>query len=87
MYSIRYDYAGSSKIQNGPYKSDAAAVINFPTYSGTQLYFNYYNNDIKVRTHYNGHITNWATFITSENIGSQSVNYATSAGNADTVDG
>lgn len=28
----------------------------------------------------------WHSFITSENIGSQSVNYATSAGNADTVD-
>lgn len=29
----------------------------------------------------------WRTFIDSGNIGSQSVNYATSAGNADTVDG
>ena len=80
MYSIRYDYARSSNIQNGPYESDAGAVINFPTYSGTQVYFNYYNNDVKVRTHYNGHITNWATFITSENIGSQHVSYADSAG-------
>ena len=86
MYRVYYDYSGSSKIQNGPYESDAGAVINFPTYSGTQVYFNYYNNDVKVRTHYNGHITNWATFITSENIGSQSVNYSASAGNADTLD-
>lgn len=31
--------------------------------------------------------TSWASIITSENIGSQSVNYANSAGNADTVDG
>ena len=67
MYSIRYDYARSSNIQNGPYESDAGAVINFPTYSGTQVYFNYYNNDVKIRTHYNGHITNWDTFITSSN--------------------
>ena len=87
MYRVYYDYSGSSKIQNGPYESDAGAVINFPTYSGTQVYFNYHNNDVKVRTHYNGHITSWATFITSENIGSQSVNYSASAGNADTVDG
>ena len=87
MYRVYYDYSGSSKIQNGPYESDAGAVINFPTYSGTQVYFNYYNNDVKVRTHYNGHITSWATFITSENIGSQSVNYSASAGNADAVDG
>lgn len=29
----------------------------------------------------------WHSFITDENIGSQSVNYATNAGNADTVDG
>ena len=29
----------------------------------------------------------WYTFITAENIGSQSVNYATSSGNANTVDG
>ena len=86
MYRVYYDYSGSSKIQNGPYESDAGAVINFPTYSGTQIYFNYYNNDVKVRTHYNGHITSWATFITSENIGSQSVNYSASAGNADTLD-
>ena len=86
MYRVYYDYSGSSKIQNGPYESDAGAVINFPTYSGTQVYFNYYNNDVKVRTHYNGHITSWATFITSENIGSQSVNYSASAGNADTLD-
>ena len=80
MYKVYYDYSGSSKIQNGPYESDAGAVINFPTYSGTQVYFNYNGNDVKVRTHYNGHITNWATFITSENIRSQSVNYADSAG-------
>ena len=80
MYKVYYDYSGSSKIQNGPYESDAGAVINFPTYSGTQVYFNYYDNIVKVRTHYNGHITNWATFITSENIRSQSVNYADSAG-------
>ena len=83
MYKVYYDYSGSSKIQNGPYESDAGAVINFPTYSGTQVYFNYYDNIVKVRTHHNGHITNWATFITSENIGSQSVNYADSAGYAD----
>lgn len=31
--------------------------------------------------------TSWASIITSDNIGSQSVNYASSAGNADTVDG
>lgn len=31
--------------------------------------------------------TSWASIITSDNIGSQSVNYAGSAGNADTVDG
>ena len=67
MYKVYYDYSGSPKIQNGPYESDAGAVINFPTYSGTQIYFNYYNNDVKIRTHYNGHITNWDTFITSSN--------------------
>lgn len=67
MYRVYYDYSGSPKIQNGPYESDAGAVINFPTYSGTQVYFNYYNNDVKIRTHYNGHITNWDTFITSSN--------------------
>ena len=32
-------------------------------------------------------VTSWYNFITAENISSQSVNYATSAGNADTVDG
>ena len=32
-------------------------------------------------------VTSWYNFITAENIGSQSVNYATSAGNADTLDG
>lgn len=32
-------------------------------------------------------VTSWYDFITAENIGSQSVNYATSSGNADTVDG
>ena len=32
MYRVYYDYSGSSKIQNGPYESDAGAVINFPTY-------------------------------------------------------
>ena len=31
--------------------------------------------------------SDWVTVITSDNIGSQSVNYANSAGNADTVDG
>lgn len=31
--------------------------------------------------------TSWASIITSDNIGSQSVNYASSAGNADSVDG
>lgn len=31
--------------------------------------------------------TSWASIITSDNIGSQSVNYASSAGNADTLDG
>ena len=75
MYKVYYDYSGSSKIQNGPYESDAGAVINFPTYSGTQVYFNYNDNDVKVRTHYNGHITNWATFITSDNYTSYVNNY------------
>ena len=32
-------------------------------------------------------VTSWYNFITAENISSQSVNYATSAGNSDTVDG
>lgn len=33
----------------------------------------------------NGSLSGWKTFITSENIGSQSVNYATSAGSANAV--
>lgn len=34
-----------------------------------------------------GTYSGWKTFITSENISSQSVNYSSSAGNSDTVDG
>lgn len=56
---------------------------------------NYYNYTIalpfwgvpKYKRLEGGTADGWHTFITSENISSQSVNYASSAGNANTVDG
>lgn len=49
-------------------------------YGGENLFFRNRNGD-------NGTWQNWRYVIHSGNIGSQSVNYANSAGNADTVDG
>ncbi len=49
--------------------------------------FTYNNDNIYYRRHTDGGFSTWVQLIHSGNIGSQSVNYATSAGNADTVDG
>ena len=44
-------------------------------------------NGLYYRSGWNSDKKSWLKFIDSSNIGSQSVNYANSAGNADTVDG
>ena len=51
-----------------------------------QIAGDYRSGMIAVRGRNNGTWTSWRTIIDSSTIGSQSVNYATSAGNADTVD-
>ena len=53
-----------------------------------QLFFDCYASDrIWTRSNNGGSWTSWKELITSANISSQSVSYATSAGNADTLDG
>ena len=51
------------------------------------LAFTWNNDNIYYRRHTDQGFSSWVQLIHSDNIGSQSVNYATSAGNADTVDG
>jgi len=54
----------------------------------TQWYYGSAGADIAMRLMWgNGEWKAWRTLVHDGNIGSQSVNYATSAGNADTVDG
>ena len=50
------------------------------------LAFCFHHDDYRFRRVVAGVSTDWGSFITSSNIGAQSVSYATSAGNADTVD-
>jgi hypothetical protein len=83
-----YYFAGSSPI---PGQSDGTvwyhAYPAAPTTWGSQLVQNYRDGRIYVRGRNSGSWSTWWTVIDSGNIGSQSVSYASSAGNADTVDG
>jgi hypothetical protein len=61
---------------------------NQGNYHGFQVAMSYYDNLLWFRSYQgNGTFQSWVHAISSANIGSQSVNYASSAGNADTVDG
>jgi hypothetical protein len=57
-----------------------------PNY-GFQLAHAFHSDRLAVRVVANGGFSSWRDIIDSGNIGSQSVNYASSAGNADTTDG
>ena len=67
-----------------------STVLAMHDYSGAyfQIYHHPtdgYSETVSFRSNNTG--GSWRTFIDSSNIGSQSVNYATSAGNSDTIDG
>ncbi len=83
-----YYFAGNSPI---PGQSDGTvwyhAYPAAPTTWGSQLVQNYRDGRIYIRGRNSGSWSSWWTVVDSNNIGSQSVSYASSAGNADTVDG
>ena len=70
----------------GPDSSANVTVLNLGEYSSArfkQLLFNYENDNIYYRRKAgDAPWTSWVSLITSSNIGSQSVNYATTAGSA-----
>jgi len=63
------------------------AYQSAPTTWGSQIMQDYRTGKLAVRGLNNTNWTTWLNIIDSGNIGAQSVNYATNAGNADTVDG
>ena len=79
---------------NGPGPAEYFHPVGFEysakngTGNVTQLAISYGSPGDKMymRGRYSGSWTGWTQFITSANIGSQSVNYASSAGNANTLD-
>ena len=79
--------------KNSPFSSDWGIITTFDfTYNSDykfQLAANGYSNAMyyRSRSYDRGGWTSWAQVIDTGNIGSQRVSYATSAGNADTVDG
>jgi hypothetical protein len=78
-----YYFAGNSPI---PGQSDGTvwyhAYPAAPTTWGSQLVQNYRDGRIYIRGRNSGSWSSWWTVIDSNNIGSQSVSYATSAGSA-----
>ena len=86
----------SSSASSGTYppaissKDGPCITLGWDTYTnwGAQMHFGMrYNDDIHWRAFENGSWTAWKTIIDSRTIGSQSVNYATSAGSATNVTG
>jgi hypothetical protein len=70
------------------YNSINVRHSNQGNYHGFQVAMSYYDNLLWFRSYQgSGSFQSWAYAISSANIGSQSVSYASSAGNADTVDG
>ena len=70
------------------YNSINVRHSNQGNYHGFQVAMSYYDNNLWFRSYQgDGTFQSWVYAISSANIGSQSVNYAASAGNADTLDG
>jgi hypothetical protein len=70
------------------YNSVNVRHSNQGNYHGFQVAMSYYDNLLWFRSYQgSGTFQSWVYAISSANIGSQSVSYASSAGNADTVDG
>jgi hypothetical protein len=77
-YAVNAPYVGPiTRFSEGGYSLQLNAAYGG---SGTQIAFRTRNGDA-------GTFNPWRVLINDANIGSQSVNYASSAGNADTVDG
>jgi hypothetical protein len=84
----------SSSNATGRWSSAAnwSSVLHFKLYDdnnnyASQLGFNTYDNRIYARTNNNGTWTSWDEIITTANIGSQSVSYASTSGDASSVQG
>ena len=89
----------TSFVSSGQSYPSFGSVVRIATYTGindgatAELYFpysaTYGGSSMRYRlgVYNNAGWTGWKTVIDSDSIGSQSVSYATSAGNADTLDG
>lgn len=101
-YAIKLDQLGTngnaqSSVYNTVGYGNVALDSGWKTYGPiltfgvssyyTQIQKAYDSNVIYFRSYINGSYTDWDRFITSNNIGSQSVAYATSAGSANKLDG
>lgn len=80
-----YSHSGASNRWSSA--DNWSSVLHFKLYDNNNLYasqlgFNTYDNRIYARTNSDGNWTAWDEFITTANISSQSVSYATSAGSA-----
>lgn len=81
------DGGGSNWPSATWYNSINVRHSNQGNYHGFQIAMSYYDNNLWFRSYQgSGVFQSWAYAISSANIGSQSVSYASSAGNADTVD-
>lgn len=81
------DGGGSNWPSQTWYNSVNVRHSNQGNYHGFQIAMSYYDNNLWFRSYQgSGTFQSWAYAISSQNIGSQSVSYASSAGNADTVD-
>lgn len=77
------DGGGSNWPSSTWYNSINVRHSNQGNYHGFQVAMSYYDNNLWFRSYQgSGTFQNWAYAISSQNIGSQSVNYATSAGSA-----
>jgi hypothetical protein len=90
--TIRFDQVGA--LDNGAWSNQPTGYYTYGgilslrgASFGLQIYGSH-TGDLAFKTQWdNDQYSGWRTIISSANIGSQSVSYASSAGNADTVDG
>lgn len=84
-------YSSSGAANRWSSAANWSSVLHFKLYDDNNLYasqlgFNTYDNRIYARTNNSGTWTAWDEIITTANIGSQSVSYATNAGTLDSLD-
>ena len=84
-------YSHSNAANKWAAATSWSSILHFRLYANdnnyaSQLGFNTYDNRVFARTNSGGTWTAWDEFITSANIGSQSVSFATNAGTLDSLD-